>query len=102
MRCASRPLATLDAHAAASGVAVLDDATSTGGRSALVAEWALGKVQRVALDDPTPGQVGGTPAGTVTPFLSGNISPVGLLAQPGRAVLVGDWTTGTVYEIQAP
>jgi len=41
---ALRPLvAVLDRHAAAGGVAIA-------GSSALVAEWALGKVQRVALD----------------------------------------------------
>lgn len=109
------PLATLDAHAAVSGVVILDDGTAGGstaggsiaggstaggtaggGRSALVAEWAFGKVQRVTLDDAASGA-----AGTVTTFLSGEIAPVALLGEPGGAVLVGDWTTGKVYEVRS-
>jgi glucose/arabinose dehydrogenase len=98
--CASAPspLATLDPHAAVGGITLLDAQPDAGrGRSAVVAEWALGKVQRIALDG-----AGQAPAGTVETLLSGQISPMAVLAEPGGKVLVGDWTTGIVYEITPP
>lgn len=75
------PLAVLDRHAAAGGVVIA-------GGSALVAEWALGKVQRVALD-----------GRSVTPYLTGLESPLPVLAAPDGTILVGDWGTGKVYRI---
>jgi glucose/arabinose dehydrogenase len=77
------PLAVLDKHAAAGGVAI-------SGTSALVAEWALGKVLRVALDG----------SGKPQPLLTGLKHPLALLALPGGDVLVGDWGTGIVYRVK--
>ena len=91
------PVAALDAHAAVGGVAVVDGQLGPSvGRSAIVAEWALGKVQRVAL-----AAVGSTAAGTVTPFLTGLTSPMPVLVAPDGALFVGDWATGIVYRIAA-
>ncbi len=75
-----RPLALLDRHAAVGGVAVVGD-------SALVAEWATGKVLRVSLRD-----------GKVTQFASGLKNPLAVAAQ-GGTVFVGDWGSGRVYRI---
>jgi glucose/arabinose dehydrogenase len=94
--CASapQPLAVLDAHAAVSGVAVVTGQLGpTVGTAALVAEWSTGNVLRVEL--------GAAGAGTVQPFLVGLQNPVPLLTTPTGSVIVGDWTTGTVYEISA-
>jgi glucose/arabinose dehydrogenase len=77
------PVAFLDPHAAVSGVAVVD-----GGAAAVVAEWKLGKVQRVDLA-----------TRRVTPFLTGMESPEPVIATPDGAVLVGDWGTGQVYRL---
>lgn len=81
------PVALLDAHAAVGQVAML------GARTALVGEWALGKVQRVALR-----RSGETYASTVTPFLTGIAHPLAV-ATSGTTVLVGDWTSGRVYRV---
>jgi glucose/arabinose dehydrogenase len=81
-----KPLATLDKHAAAGGLAVL-------GSSALVAEWQSGKVQRVV--------VTGSRRGSVRPFVAGLENPLAVTAETGGSVLVGDWTTGTVYRLGA-
>jgi glucose/arabinose dehydrogenase len=92
------PVAVLGKHAAAGGVAILTDG-DLGGRfspSALVAEWQLGRVQRVALTRP-----GATYKGTVTPFLTGVRDPLPLLTTPSGGVLVGDWGTGKIYELTA-
>ncbi len=66
------------------------------GDAALVSEWSQGKVQRVAL----------TPAATaydatVTPFLTGLTNPLPLIRAADGAVLVGDWSSGTIYRISA-
>jgi glucose/arabinose dehydrogenase len=90
------PVAVLDKHAAAGGVLVLTSAT-LGGRfagSALVAEWQTGKVQRVPLTRTTNGY-----RGTARPFLAGIASPLPLATTSGGALLVGDWSTGTIYRI---
>jgi glucose/arabinose dehydrogenase len=76
------PLAVLDKHAAAGGVAI-------SGSSALVAEWELGKVMRVALDG----------SGKPQPFVTGLKHPLAVLATGAGAVLVGDWETGTIYRV---
>ena len=87
--------ATLDRHAAVSGVAIVTGQLGTTvGASAIVAEWALGKVQRVALT-----KTGTTYTGTVSPFLTGIKNPVAVTVAAGNALLVGDWTTGTIYRI---
>jgi glucose/arabinose dehydrogenase len=90
-----RPTAVLDKHAAVSGVTVITGQLGkTVGTSALVAEWATGKVQRVALK-----KSGTRYSGSVTPFLTGVAHPVPVLLGPDGAVLVGDWGTGTVYRL---
>jgi glucose/arabinose dehydrogenase len=87
------PVAVLDAHAAVSGVAIvtgsLGPAVAT---AAIVAEWATGSVLLVPV---------GAGAGTPAPFLTGLANPVAVVTAPDGAVLVGDWTTGTVYRVAA-
>jgi glucose/arabinose dehydrogenase len=92
-----KPIAVLGAHAAAGGVAVLTTqlADKFAG-SALVSEWNLGKVLRVPLR-----QKGTTYTGTAVPFLTGIKNPLPVITASGGAVLVGDWTTGTIYRISA-
>ncbi|MDQ6797616.1 MAG: hypothetical protein M3011_06275 [Actinomycetota bacterium] len=110
-----QPTAVLDRHAAVSGVAITTgDLGPAVGTSALVAEWAVGKVQRVVLTS-----AGDTWTGTTVPFLTGIKNPVPLLLSPSGSLsgmpspsgslsgipspsgtlLVGDWATGTVYAV---
>jgi len=100
-----QPTAVLDKHAAVSGVAIATGELGPGiGISALVAEWATGKVQRVALTNN-----GSAWSGTTVPFLTGIKNPVPLVlspsgslsgdTSPSGALLVGDWATGTVYAV---
>jgi glucose/arabinose dehydrogenase len=89
------PTAVLDRHAAVSGVAIVTtELGPTIGSSAIVAEWATGKVLRVALAND-----GGTYRSTVSPFLTGLQNPVPVIVSPDGAILVGDWGTGVVYRI---
>lgn len=81
------PIASLDKHAAVSGVAIFKG-------NAIVAEWSGAKVQQVTLT-----KTGSTYTGTVTPFLTGLKNPVPVLLGPDNALYVGDWTTGTIYRI---
>jgi glucose/arabinose dehydrogenase len=81
------PVATLDRHAAASGVAVV-------GGAAIVAEWAKGMVLRIELQHD-----GATYTGTTAPFVTGISQPVAVLASTDGSVLVGDWHHGTIYRI---
>ncbi len=95
--CAGVPLPTavLDKHAAVGGVAILTGqlgAAFTG--SAIVPEWAQGKVQRVALH-----RSGSGFSGSVTPFLTGIANPLAIAIAPNGSMLVGDWQTGTIYRI---
>ena len=90
-----QPVAVLGKHAAAGGVAVLT--TQLSGRfadSALVAEWQTGKVQRIPLERTADGY-----RGTAKPFLTGIANPLPVVATTDGAVLVGDWSTGTIYRI---
>ncbi len=94
---APSPVAVLDPNAAVSGVAIVTDGLgSSVTPSALVAEWATGKVLRVALTGE-----GSAYTGVVEPFLTGLTKPVPVATAPDDAVLVGDWGTGTVYRIAA-
>ena len=94
---APSPVAVLDPHAAVSGVAIVTDGLgSSVTASALVAEWATGKVLRVALTHDGSGYTG-----AVEPFLAGLTKPVPVASAPDGAVLVGDWGTGTIYRIAA-
>jgi hypothetical protein len=64
------------------------------GTSAIVAEWALGQLDQVTLSRTRSGY-----RGSVQPFVTGLKNPVPVLLTPGGALLVGDWTTGTIYRI---
>jgi glucose/arabinose dehydrogenase len=75
------PLAVLDPHAAAGGVAVLDG-------TAIVAEWQLGKVLAVS-----------TASGSSRVLVTGIANPLPVLTLGTGSVLVGDWTTGTIYRL---
>lgn len=89
------PIAVLDKHAAAGGVAVLT--TELGGRfdgSALVAEWQGGNVRRIALEPTATGY-----RGTPQPFLTGIANPLPVMTTADGAVLIGDWSTGKIYRI---
>lgn len=114
---APTPLAVLDPHAAVSGVAVVSGSLGPAvGTAALVAEWALGRVQLVTLDvlasdnaattataSPSAAATAAAPAsaksGTVETFVVGIGAPVAVATGPDGAVLVGDWSTGTIYRI---
>jgi glucose/arabinose dehydrogenase len=86
---APSPVAVLDVHAAVAGVTIVDgELGSNIGHAALVAEWALGKVQLVRLDTGAPS--------AAEPFVTGITSPVAIAVGPDHAVYVGDWATGTV------
>jgi len=98
-KCAAlpAPVAVLDQHAAVSGVAVVTGQLGAGvGTTALVAEWAKGKIQRVALNDD-----GSIAASSGTTFLTGLTSPVPLATGPDGAIYVGDWGSGVIYRIAA-
>jgi glucose/arabinose dehydrogenase len=99
---APTPIASLDPHAAASGVAIVSGALggeggdTTGAPAALVAEWQLGKIQRVALT-----RTGSTYTGAVSTYLTGVRSPFAVtLAPSGGSLIVGDWASGTIYRIR--
>ena len=62
--------------------------------AAIVAEWALGKVQRVTLT-----KSGDTYTGATTAFLTGVKNPVALIMSSDHSLFVGDWSTGKVYRI---
>jgi glucose/arabinose dehydrogenase len=91
-RDAPLPVAELDKHAAASGVALAEGGFgSIRGASAFVAEWATGRMIRVGLGD----------GASVEPFVTGLQNPVPVAIAPDGALLAGDWGTGTVYRIAA-
>jgi len=90
-----QPVATLDKHAAVSGVAIVTGQLGAHvGTAAIVAEWQIGVVQQVSL-----AKSGSTYTGTVTPFLTGLQNPVPVVFGTDNALYVGDWTTGTIYRI---
>jgi glucose/arabinose dehydrogenase len=82
-------IAELDSHAAASGVAFDRHG------DAIVAEWARGKLLRVALTHTASGYR----ASRAITWVKGIEQPVAVTAGPDGAVYVGDWATGTVYRI---
>jgi glucose/arabinose dehydrogenase len=95
--CAStpQPTAVLDKHAAVSGVVIVDGQLGKNvGTAALVAEWATGKVELVSLARSASGY-----HATVSTFLTGVQNPVAVALTPHGSLLVGDWTTGTIYQI---
>jgi glucose/arabinose dehydrogenase len=89
------PVATLDVHAGAGGVAIVTDELGDGAdASALVAEWQLNAVLQVALT-----QTDGTYTGKPSLFLTGIKNPLPIIALPGGGVLVGSWSTGRIYRV---
>ena len=95
--CAGVPTVTasLDQHAAVGGVALVTGQLGPAvGDAAVVAEWSQGKVQRVALT-----RDGSAYTATVTPLLAGFTNPLPVIQSGDGTLLVGDWSTGTVYEI---
>jgi glucose/arabinose dehydrogenase len=91
------PIGVLDRHAAAGGVSIVThELRGRFAPSALVAEWQLGRVKRVALRQTKSGF-----EGTVTTFLTGIANPLPVVTTSDGAVLVGDWRTGTIYAISA-
>jgi glucose/arabinose dehydrogenase len=88
-------LASLGKHAAAGGVAVVTGQLGAAvGTAALVPEWELGSVQRVALAGSATNLAGGSP----TTLLRGFKNPLPVLATT-RSLYVGDWSTGTIYRV---
>jgi glucose/arabinose dehydrogenase len=89
------PIAVLDRHAAAGGVAVVTGQLGASvGSAALVAEWQSARVLRVALT-----KAGSTYRAATAPFLTGVRNPLALAMTRDGAVLVGDWATGKIYRI---
>jgi glucose/arabinose dehydrogenase len=92
-----KPVAVLGKHAAAGGIAIVTGQLgSAAGTWALVAEWQLGVVQRVELT-----RSGSAYTGSVSRFLAGLKNPLPLIVTRDGALLVGDWSTGTIYRITA-
>jgi glucose/arabinose dehydrogenase len=92
-----QPLAVLDKHAAAGGVAVVSGRLAAGAASAaLVTEWAGARVLRVALT-----RRGSSYSGSATPYLTGIANPLAIGLAPDGSLLVGDWASGTIYRIRA-
>jgi glucose/arabinose dehydrogenase len=92
-----RPTAVLDPHAAVGGVAIVTgELGASVGTAAIVPEWNVAKVQRVALERSGSGYTG-----SVAPFLTGIQNPLAVVLAPDHSLLVGDWATGTIYRIQA-
>ena len=91
------PVAVLDKHAAVDGIAIVTGQLgSSVGNAAIVAEWATGKVLRVALT-----KNGSTYTATVTTLLTGLKNPVPVVLAADGALFTGDWTTGAIYRIAA-
>jgi glucose/arabinose dehydrogenase len=92
-----KPVAALDKHAAAAGlVIVTGQLGATVGTSALVAEWAKNTVLRVPLD-----KHGTEYRGHATPFLTDVQNPVAMILTKSGSLLVGNWASGTIYEVAA-
>ena len=90
-----KPLAVLDKHAAAGGVAIVTGQLGPSvGTAALVAEWQKGTVKRVALV-----RTDGAFSGSVHPFLAGLENPLPVATAADGSVVVGDWGTGRIYRI---
>jgi glucose/arabinose dehydrogenase len=90
-----KPVAELDPHAAVSGVAIVTGQLAGAiGAAAVVAEWQTGDVLLVDLTNDGSGY-----AGTVKPFITGLQNPMPVVTAPDGALVLGDWSTGTVYRI---
>ena len=91
-----KPLATLDKHAAAGGVALVSrQLGSAVGRAALVSEWERGVVERVPLRPSSSGYA----SARAVPFVTGFKHPLPVKLAADGALLVGDWGSGKIYRI---
>ncbi len=89
------PVVVLDKHAASGAVVVADGQLGARiGTAALVAEWQSARVLQVALT-----RSDSTYTGAATPLLEGVKNPLALAFAPDGSLLVGDWSTGTIYRI---
>ena len=90
------PLAVLDKHAAAGGVAVVSGQLGASvGHAALVTEWERGSLLRA----PLRASGSGYASTEAAVLLSGFENPLPLAVAPDGALLVGDWGSGTIYRI---
>ena len=90
------PLAVLDKHAAAGGVAIISGQLGSAvGDVALVTEWERGSVLSVPLRRSGAGYAGAR----ATSLLTGFKNPLPLAMASDGALFVGDWTRGIVYRI---
>jgi glucose/arabinose dehydrogenase len=91
-----KPLAVLDKHAAAGGVAIVSGQLGARvGHAALVTEWERGIVRRV----PLRASGGGYASAAATSLLSGFKNPLAVTLGPDGALLVGDWGSGKIYRV---
>jgi glucose/arabinose dehydrogenase len=89
------PVAELDKHAAVSGIAIVSGQMGPSARnSAIVAEWATGKLVAVSLK-----QANGGYEAAVSTFIEGIENPVPVVLGPSGALFAGDWTSGVVYRV---
>jgi glucose/arabinose dehydrogenase len=92
-----KPTAVLDKHAAAGPVAIVTGQLGASvGTAAIVTEWSTGQVKSVALKRTASGY-----SGVTRTLLRGVRNPLALTLTPDGALLLGDWTTGTIYRISA-
>lgn len=90
-----RAVAVLDKHAAVGSVAITTGQLGSAiGTSAIVPEWNVAKVQRVALT-----RSGASYTGTVSPFITGIEHPLAVVLAPDGSLLLGDWATGRIYRV---
>ncbi len=91
------PVAVLDKHAASGAVAIATGQLGLSvGTAALVAEWQTGRVVKVALT-----RAGSTYEGSAAPLLEGVKNPLALALASDGSLLVGDWSNGRIYRVQA-
>jgi glucose/arabinose dehydrogenase len=94
------PAAVLDTHAGAGGVAVLSGGLAgprTGTLPVVVAEWAKGVVLLARVPSASSAASPAAGSGSVSIWAAGFTAPLAVLSWPGHGVLVGDWSSGTVY-----
>lgn len=90
------PVAVLDKHAAAGGVAVVaGQLAGVAGRAALVSEWQRGSVLEVPLKKAGTGYA----KAAARPLVTGFTHPLPVAVAPDGSLLVGDWASGIVYRI---
>ena len=93
------PLAVLDRHAAAAGVAIVDGSLGPSiGHAAVVAEWSLGRLVLVPLRTGSASAAISL-AGSPSVLITGIGSPVAVATGPDGGLFAGDWATGTIYRI---